>query len=184
MPLAGLEDLVFGAWDPIPDDGYESAVKAGVLDRHEHLEPIKDFLSAIKPMPAVFDTRLREEAERPQREEGREQAGPRRADPRGHPPLQEGERLRPAGHGLVRLHRGLRAPERGPRDPRVVREGDGREPRRHRPEPALRLRRDHGGHPVRQRRAEPLRRLPGARGARQEERGARSAARTSRPARP
>jgi myo-inositol-1-phosphate synthase len=57
VPLTELDDLVFGAWDPIPDDGYASAVNAGVLDRHEHLEPIKDFLSAIKPMPAVFDTR-------------------------------------------------------------------------------------------------------------------------------
>lgn len=55
VPLAGLDDLVFGAWDPISDDGYESAVKAGVLDRHEHLEPIRDFLSSVKPMPAVFD---------------------------------------------------------------------------------------------------------------------------------
>ncbi len=57
VPLSGLDDLVFGAWDPIADDGYESAVNAGVLDRHEHIEPIKDFLSAIKPMPAAFDTR-------------------------------------------------------------------------------------------------------------------------------
>jgi len=56
VPLTDLEDLVFGAWDPIADDGYESAVNAGVLDKHEHLDPIKDFLSAIKPMPAVFDT--------------------------------------------------------------------------------------------------------------------------------
>jgi myo-inositol-1-phosphate synthase len=54
-PLAALEDLVFGAWDPLPDDAYTAAVKAGVLDRHEHLEPIADFLRAIKPMPAVFD---------------------------------------------------------------------------------------------------------------------------------
>jgi myo-inositol-1-phosphate synthase len=53
IPLAGLDDLVFGAWDPIPDDGYESAAKAGVLDP-AHLEPLKDFLQAIKPMPAVF----------------------------------------------------------------------------------------------------------------------------------
>jgi len=56
VPLAGLDDLVFGAWDPIPDDGYQSALNAGVLDRHEHLEPIKDFLSAVRPMPAAFDT--------------------------------------------------------------------------------------------------------------------------------
>ncbi|MDT8370026.1 MAG: inositol-3-phosphate synthase [Longimicrobiales bacterium] len=56
VPLAGLEDLVFGAWDPISEDGYESAVNAGVLDRHEHLDPIRDFLSGIKPMPAAFST--------------------------------------------------------------------------------------------------------------------------------
>jgi myo-inositol-1-phosphate synthase len=56
VPLAGMDDLVFGAWDPIPDNGYESAVNAGVLHKENHLDPIKDFLSAIKPMPAVFDT--------------------------------------------------------------------------------------------------------------------------------
>jgi myo-inositol-1-phosphate synthase len=55
IPLASLDDLVFGAWDPIPDDAYTAAVRAGVLDRHEHLEPISAFLKGIKPMPAVFD---------------------------------------------------------------------------------------------------------------------------------
>src|SRR5438045_6349968 len=55
VPLADLQDLVFTAWDPIPDDAYAAAVKAGVLERHEHLEPIKDFLQAIKPLPAAFD---------------------------------------------------------------------------------------------------------------------------------
>lgn len=55
VPLAGLDDLVFGAWDPIPDDAYEAALKCGVLDRHEHIEPIADFLKTIKPMPAAFD---------------------------------------------------------------------------------------------------------------------------------
>jgi myo-inositol-1-phosphate synthase len=55
VPLANLEDMVFGAWDPIPDTAYEAALKAGVLDKHEHIEPIKDFLQSIKPMPAVFD---------------------------------------------------------------------------------------------------------------------------------
>ncbi len=56
VPLTGLEDLVFGAWDPIADNGYESALNAGVLHQQNHLDPIKDFLSSIKPMPAVFDT--------------------------------------------------------------------------------------------------------------------------------
>src|ERR1700752_2933700 len=55
VPLADLNDLVFAAWDPIPDDAYTAAVKAGVLDRHEHLDPIKPFLQGIKPLPAVFD---------------------------------------------------------------------------------------------------------------------------------
>jgi len=55
VPLTELDDLVFGTWDPIPDDGYESALNAGVLQKEKHLDPIKDFLSSIKPMPAVFD---------------------------------------------------------------------------------------------------------------------------------
>jgi len=55
IPLADLNDLVFAAWDPIPDDAYTAARKAGVLDPHEHLDPIKPFLQAIKPLPAVFD---------------------------------------------------------------------------------------------------------------------------------
>jgi len=54
VSLAALEDLVFGAWDPIPDDGYASAKNAGVLEAR-HLDPIQDFLRSIKPMPAVFD---------------------------------------------------------------------------------------------------------------------------------
>ena len=55
VPIADLKQLVFAAWDPIPDDAYTAAVKAGVLDRHEHLEPIKEFLQGIKPIPAAFD---------------------------------------------------------------------------------------------------------------------------------
>ncbi len=56
VPLAGLDDLVFGAWDPIPDDAYTAAKKAGVLEERD-LEPIKDFLSGIKPMKAAFENR-------------------------------------------------------------------------------------------------------------------------------
>jgi myo-inositol-1-phosphate synthase len=55
VPLAGLDQLVFGSWDPIPDNAYEAAVNAGVLDRHEHIEPIAPFLKKIQPMPAAFD---------------------------------------------------------------------------------------------------------------------------------
>ncbi|HET7585980.1 MAG TPA: inositol-3-phosphate synthase [Gemmatimonadaceae bacterium] len=54
VPLASLDDLVFGAWDPIPDDALTAVRKAGVLEAR-HVEPIADFLSGITPMPAVFD---------------------------------------------------------------------------------------------------------------------------------
>jgi len=54
VPLAELSDVVFGAWDPIPDDAYNSALNCGVL-KPEHLEPVADYLKSIKPMPAVFD---------------------------------------------------------------------------------------------------------------------------------
>jgi myo-inositol-1-phosphate synthase len=55
-PLASLDDLVFGAWDPIPDDAYTAAKKAGVLVERD-LESVGDFLRGIRPMPAVFDSR-------------------------------------------------------------------------------------------------------------------------------
>ncbi len=55
VPLADLNDIVFGAWDPFPDNAYEAALKCGVLDRHEHIEPIADYLKSITPMPAAFD---------------------------------------------------------------------------------------------------------------------------------
>jgi myo-inositol-1-phosphate synthase len=54
VPLAGLGDLVFTAWDPFPDDAYQAARKAGVLEP-PHLEPIADFLKTITPLPAAFD---------------------------------------------------------------------------------------------------------------------------------
>ncbi|GMV09740.1 MAG TPA: inositol-3-phosphate synthase [Gemmatimonadaceae bacterium] len=56
VPLTPLSDIVFGAWDPIADDAYTAAKKAGVLDDKD-LEPLKDFLSTIVPMPAVFESR-------------------------------------------------------------------------------------------------------------------------------
>ncbi len=51
--LASLSDLEFAAWDPIPDDGLESARVAGVLGE-AHLREVGDFLATIKPLPAVF----------------------------------------------------------------------------------------------------------------------------------
>ncbi|HEV7903025.1 MAG TPA: inositol-3-phosphate synthase [Pyrinomonadaceae bacterium] len=54
VPLAGLKDLVFGAWDIFPDSAYDAAMHAGVLEK-ELLSKLKTPLQKIKPMKAVFD---------------------------------------------------------------------------------------------------------------------------------
>jgi myo-inositol-1-phosphate synthase len=54
IPLAKLDDIVFGGWDLFPDDAYQAASKAGVLTK-EHLAQSKEFLSGIKPMTSVFE---------------------------------------------------------------------------------------------------------------------------------
>jgi myo-inositol-1-phosphate synthase len=57
IPLAELPDMVFGGWDLYEANAYDAANYARVLER-EHLAPIQDFLSDIRPMPAVFDRRF------------------------------------------------------------------------------------------------------------------------------
>jgi myo-inositol-1-phosphate synthase len=54
VPLAGLDDLVFGGWDVFPDSAYEAAAHAAVLSP-EDLAKSKKFLSGIRPMKAAFD---------------------------------------------------------------------------------------------------------------------------------
>jgi len=54
VPLVGLDDLVFGAWDIFDDNCYESAKNAGVLEP-TLLEQLRPELEAIEPWPAVFD---------------------------------------------------------------------------------------------------------------------------------
>ncbi|MCU0586576.1 MAG: inositol-3-phosphate synthase [Syntrophobacteraceae bacterium] len=54
VPLASMEDMVFGGWDIYEANAHEAALYARVL-RRDHLDSIKDFLSTIRPMKAVFD---------------------------------------------------------------------------------------------------------------------------------
>jgi myo-inositol-1-phosphate synthase len=54
VPLAKLDDIVFGGWDLFPDDAREAAAEAGVLSG-EHQKALSEFLATIKPMPAVFE---------------------------------------------------------------------------------------------------------------------------------
>ncbi|NLV31662.1 MAG: inositol-3-phosphate synthase [Acidobacteria bacterium] len=54
LPLASLEDIVFGGWDIFSDDMYTASVKAGVLEK-SLLDQIRPEMEAIKPWPAAFD---------------------------------------------------------------------------------------------------------------------------------
>jgi myo-inositol-1-phosphate synthase len=56
VPLADLENVVFGGWDIFEENSYQAARTAGVLDT-SLLDQIKPELEAIKPMTAVFDQR-------------------------------------------------------------------------------------------------------------------------------
>ena len=57
VPLAQLDDMVFAGWDLFKDNCYEAALKAGVLER-PLLDQVRDFLTAIRPMPAVFQQKF------------------------------------------------------------------------------------------------------------------------------
>ena len=54
VPLADLNDIVFGAWDVYPQNAFESAMYCEVLKEKDIL-PVKEELEAIKPMKAAFD---------------------------------------------------------------------------------------------------------------------------------
>jgi myo-inositol-1-phosphate synthase len=56
VPLATLDDIVFGGWDIFEDSAYDAAKTAGVLDA-SLLDQIRPELEAIRPWPAVFDRR-------------------------------------------------------------------------------------------------------------------------------
>jgi myo-inositol-1-phosphate synthase len=56
VPLAGLDDLVFGGWDIFEDDCYAAARTAGVIEP-SLLEKVRPELEKIRPWPAVFDQR-------------------------------------------------------------------------------------------------------------------------------
>jgi myo-inositol-1-phosphate synthase len=55
LPLPSLDELVFGGWDPIPDDAFDAALRAKVLDR-PLVEALEEPLRSVRPMPAVFST--------------------------------------------------------------------------------------------------------------------------------
>jgi myo-inositol-1-phosphate synthase len=54
VPLADLDDIVFGAWDIFSDSAYEAALNAGVLEKSQ-VEDLREQLESLRPMAAVFE---------------------------------------------------------------------------------------------------------------------------------
>ena len=54
VPIADLNDIVFGAWDVYPANAFQSAMHAEVLKEKDIL-PVKDELEKIVPLKAAFD---------------------------------------------------------------------------------------------------------------------------------
>ena len=54
VPMAKLDDIVFGAWDVYPANAFQSAMYAEVLQEKDIL-PVKDELEKIVPFKAAFD---------------------------------------------------------------------------------------------------------------------------------
>jgi myo-inositol-1-phosphate synthase len=54
VPIASLDDIVFGAWDIFSDNAFDAAMNAGVLEK-DLLNQVSEQLASLKPMPAVFE---------------------------------------------------------------------------------------------------------------------------------
>ena len=54
VSMPSLDDIVFGAWDILPDNAFESSMHAEVL-RDRDIYPVKDELEKIVPMKGVYD---------------------------------------------------------------------------------------------------------------------------------
>src|SRR5574340_362244 len=54
VPLAKLDDLVFGAWDIFPDNAYQAAMRAHVVEPGL-LDLVRPELEAVAPWRGVFD---------------------------------------------------------------------------------------------------------------------------------
>jgi myo-inositol-1-phosphate synthase len=70
IPLASLDQIEFAGWDPIPDNAYQAALKAGVLEK-ELLNQVRDRLESIVPMPAVFDSKYVKKLDGPNVKKGK-----------------------------------------------------------------------------------------------------------------
>jgi myo-inositol-1-phosphate synthase len=95
VPLASLDEVVFGGWDIFEDNAYEAAKTAGVLEA-PLLDQIKPELEQIRPMSAVFDRRYVKRLDGPNVKKGKNKLEMAEA-------LREDMRRFKKDHGLDRL---------------------------------------------------------------------------------
>ena len=172
VPLAALDDLVFGGWDIFEDDCYAAARTAGVIEP-ALLDKVRPELEKIRPWPAVFDQRYVKRLDGPNVKKGKNKSDLAEqviADIRRFKADNQLDRLVMVWCGSTEVFmtespahaddRELRAGARGERSGDSVEHG-------------LRLRGDSRGHSVRERGAEPDRRHSGAGRARGDDQGRR-----------
>jgi myo-inositol-1-phosphate synthase len=105
VPLAQLNDIEFGGWDIFPDNMFEVCSKAEVLEE-KHIQAIKEELSAIAPMPAVFSSKYIKNISGPN-QKNRDTLGKSRSPARRHSQLQKNKKLRAPRDSLVWIDRSL-----------------------------------------------------------------------------
>ena len=161
-----LDDLEFGGWDIFPDDAYEAAVHADVLEP-QHLDAVKDELSGHPPDEGRLLPRVREAASRAARQE-RAQRRPTWSSSCAttSASFMKERGCDARGRRVVRLDRDVPRAGRGAPVDRVLRGGPPEQRAGDLELADLRVGVPQGGRPLRQRRAQPLRRLPGRVGAR------------------
>ena len=106
VPLASLDDLVFGGWDIYEDNCYEGASKAGVLEK-TLLDAGSSRNRKNQAVESRFQPGLRQKTARSERQVRQEQDGTCRTGHGRHRAVPQDEQPLPHGHGLVRQHRGL-----------------------------------------------------------------------------
>ena len=106
VPLAGLDDLVFGCWDIFAENCYEAALHAGVIEA-ARLEVVREELAAIQPWTAVFDQQYVRRLCGPHVKAGQEQICAGDATDGRHRDLPGTARCQPHGDALVWQHGSL-----------------------------------------------------------------------------
>ena len=106
VPLASLDDLVFGCWDIFAENCYEAALHAGVIEA-ARLEVVREELAAIQPWTAVFDQQYVRRLCGPHVKAGKNKYALATATDGRHRDLPGTARCQPHGDALVWQHRSL-----------------------------------------------------------------------------